>query len=586
VTSSATPSTAVATVGQQIVVTINIDMTSAAGAALGSFTGSLDWDPAVLIYVSNTGLPTGFTGNVNTANAGTGQIVFNGANAGGATGNIIVLTITFDAVGAGTTDLDLDYSAMAAAITFADLLPILTVYDGQVTVNPVVQYILTVAVSPAGGGTTTPAVGTHTYVAGSVVSVTATPATGYAFDSWSGACTGTGTCTVTMDADKTVTANFAPITTYDLTVAVSPAGGGTTTPAVGVHTYAAGTVVEVTATAATGYTFESWSGACTGTGTCSVTMDADKTVTANFVYGFYDLTLAVTPIGAGTTSPPVGTYTYPAGTVVDITATAAAGYSFDSWSGACTGTGTCSVTMDADKTVTANFTGISYDLTVAVDPAGGGTTDPAVGVHAYAAGVVVDVTATPAAGYVFDYWSGACTGSGACSVTMDADKTVTAHFQNTYQLTMAVDPIGSGMTNPAVGVHTYIAGTVVNVTATPAAGYVFDHWSGACSGTGACSVTMDADKTVTAHFQLTYQLTIAVDPVGSGTTDPAVGVHAYAAGTVVNVTATPVAGYVFDHWSGACTGTGACSVTMDANKAVTAHFKAVFRRFLPVVFNE
>ena len=71
-----------------------------------------------------------------------------------------------------------------------------------------------------------------------------------------------------------------------------------------------------------------------------------------------------------------------------------------------------------------------------MSPAGGGTTNPAVGVHAYADGTVVAVTATPATGYAFTSWSGACTGAGACSVTMDADKTVTANFtQITYNLT-------------------------------------------------------------------------------------------------------------------------------------------------------
>jgi uncharacterized repeat protein (TIGR02543 family) len=223
---------------------------------------------------------------------------------------------------------------------------------------------------------------------------------------------------------------------------------------------------------------------------------------------------------------------------------------------------------------------------MAVDPVGSGITNPAVGVHTYVAGTVVNVTATPVAGYQFDSWSGACTGTGACSVTMDANKAVTAHFsQITYDLTVAVNPIGAGTTSPAVGVHTYVAGTVVNVTATPAAGYVFDHWSGACTGSGACSVTMNADKTVTANFTgITYDLTVAVDPAGGGTTNPAVGVHAYAEGTVVNVTATPAAGYQFDHWSGACTGTGACAVTMDADKSVTAHFIMVFKYFLPAIF--
>ena len=67
-----------------------------------------------------------------------------------------------------------------------------------------------------------------------------------------------------------------------------------------------------------------------------------------------------------------------------------------------------------------------HNLTVIVD--GDGATDPAVGPHAYTTGNVIGVTATPGAGYVFDHWSGACTGSGACSITMDTDKMVTAHF--------------------------------------------------------------------------------------------------------------------------------------------------------------
>jgi len=38
------------------------------------------------------------------------------------------------------------------------------------------------------------------------------------------------------------------------------------------------------------------------------------------------------------------------------------------------------------------------------------------------------LTATPAAGYQFSGWSGACTGNGACSVLMNASKNVTATF--------------------------------------------------------------------------------------------------------------------------------------------------------------
>ena len=128
-TSSATPSNATPGIGDSIVVTIAIDVSGVAAPdnALGSFTGTLDWDPAVLAYSSNSGIQAGFTGVVNTGSAGTGHIVFNGAKPSGATGNNTVLTITFDVVGAGTSALDLRYSAMSAASTFANLLPLLTV---------------------------------------------------------------------------------------------------------------------------------------------------------------------------------------------------------------------------------------------------------------------------------------------------------------------------------------------------------------------------------------------------------------------------------------------------------------------------
>ena len=70
----------------------------------------------------------------------------------------------------------------------------------------------------------------------------------------------------------------------------------------------------------------------------------------------------------------------------------------------------------------------------------------------------------------------------------------------TQDLTVAVSPVSSGTTNPAVGPHTYARDAVVDVTATPLTGFVFDHWDGACTGTGTCQVTMDTDKTVTAYF--------------------------------------------------------------------------------------
>jgi len=135
-----------------------------------------------------------------------------------------------------------------------------------------------------------------TYGSGTVVTLTATPATGSTFAGWSGSsCTGTtSTCTATVTAPTTVTATFTatpapapvgltvtPAGTGSGTVSSSPAGitCGTTCST----TYSSGTGVTLTATPATGSTFAGWSGGgCTGTGTCTVTVTAPTTVTATF----------------------------------------------------------------------------------------------------------------------------------------------------------------------------------------------------------------------------------------------------------------------------------------------------------------
>jgi Divergent InlB B-repeat domain len=169
--------------------------------------------------------------------------------------------------------VDLINSGGSVAYTY-DILP--------ATTGP--THDLTMAVSPGGSGTTTPAVGTHSYSEGANVGITATPAVGYVFSNWSGGATGSANpTTVTMNTDKTVTANFTA-QNYNLTMAVSPSGGGTTTPAVGTASYGANSVVNITATPAAGYAFSSWTGSVADPNSASttVTMTAAKTVTANF----------------------------------------------------------------------------------------------------------------------------------------------------------------------------------------------------------------------------------------------------------------------------------------------------------------
>ncbi len=128
------------------------------------------------------------------------------------------------------------------------------------------------------------------------------------------------------------------------------------------------------------------------------------------------------------------------------------------------------------------------------------------------------------------------------------------------------------------------SGTSVALSATPASGSTFTGWSGACTGTGSCALVVDGNKSLTATFATstttTYTLTLTKSGTGSGTvTSNPAGIscgsdcsEAYASGTRVALSATPAAGSAFTGWSGACTGTGSCTVTMSQARSVTATF--------------
>lgn len=147
----------------------------------------------------------------------------------------------------------------------------------------------TVTSSPAGINCGTDC--TESLASGTVVTLTAAPGTGYSFSGWSGDCSGTGTCTVTMNSAKNVIANFTATPTGLLSIAKIGTGSGTVTRTGGAincgstctESLAPGSAVTLTASAAAGSTFVGWNGGtCTGTGSCSFTLNANTTVNAQF----------------------------------------------------------------------------------------------------------------------------------------------------------------------------------------------------------------------------------------------------------------------------------------------------------------
>jgi hypothetical protein len=296
---------------------------------------------------------------------------------------------------------------------------------------------------------------TATVAIGTAVTLVATPDPGAVFGGWSGGgCAGTdAACTVAVTEDLAIAARF-DVATFTVDVGLTGNGGGTVTSSpAGISCgadcaarFAPGAVVTLSAVAAGDSTFTGWSGAgCAGTATCQVTMTQAALVTASFALKQFVLTVGKTGTGGGTvTSSPAGiscgtdcSEAYDAHTVVTLTAAAAADSVFLSWSGGgCSGTGTCAVTMNSTTLVTASFVLRQFVLTVAVAGGGSGTvTSSPAGIscnpdcsEAYDAGTLVTLVETPASGSTFAGWSGACSGTGACQVTMTAASSVTATF--------------------------------------------------------------------------------------------------------------------------------------------------------------
>src|SRR6266850_7524244 len=283
-----------------------------------------------------------------------------------------------------------------------------------------------------------------------------------------------------------------------------------------------GTSVTLTAT---GAGFTGWSGGCTGTGACVVTLNANTSVTATFTSVPGNANLTVTNAGNGTgtvTSSPPGldcgaicSALLVQGTVI-LTANAANGSTFAGWNNGtgnatnCFGTSTCSIPLTVDSTVTATFTLNAVPVSVTANIAsgnggGGAVTCSADGGIAgscasYLPGTAIVMTATPNSVSNFTGWSGAgCAGTGPCSFTLTDNTTVTANF-NRPRLTVVVNGTGSVSSNPA-GINTcttncsapFDKGTVT-LTATADPGSTFTGWSGGCSGASStCVVTLTAD---------------------------------------------------------------------------------------------
>jgi uncharacterized repeat protein (TIGR02543 family) len=153
----------------------------------------------------------------------------------------------------------------------------------------------------------------------------------------------------------------------------------------------------------------------------------------------YDLTMAADPAAGGTATDETKGSPYSEGTIISIKAEAKTGYQFVSWTapagtfGYANAASTIFVMPGADITVTANFAAV-YDLSMAANPAGGGTAIDVFNASPYAAGTVVSIQAVAATGYHFVNWTGDVdtiedVEDAKTTITMDGDYYIIANFE-------------------------------------------------------------------------------------------------------------------------------------------------------------
>ncbi len=256
----------------------------------------------------------------------------------------------------------------------------------------------------------------------------------------------------------------------------------------------------------------------------------------------HTLSVSVTGPGSGTVSADSGAISgcaaaagtcsgpYDEGSTVTLTASPAL-HDRVEWSG-CTRPAADSCELDigsSDAGVTATFTHVTHLLTVAAAGPGSGTVSADSGAISgcaaaagtcsgpYDEGSTVTLTASPALHDRVE-WSG-CTRPAADSCELDigsSDAGVTATFTHvTHLLTVAAAGPGSGTVSADSGAISgcaaaagtcsgpYDEGSTVTLSPSPAFGSSFAGWSGgACAGAGTCVVTLGADTTVTATFDV------------------------------------------------------------------------------------
>ena len=302
---------------------------------------------------------------------------------------------------------------------------------------------------------------------------------------------------------------------------------------------------------------------------CSTSDENDSPTVAKEITKFA-LAVNLSPSEGGSVSPDKGQYDK--GSKVSVTASPNAEFIFVGWTGSAVGSeNPISLTMDANKNLTAVFEKRVYALTVTIE--GEGTVDESI-IQAgkstdYDSGTVVELIANPGEDYMFVRWSGDHEGTdNPLQLNMDEEKHITAVFEKRqYALNISIEGQGAvAETIVQSGKSTdYVSGTVVELTANPGIGQRFVSWSGDYEGAeNPIQLTIDKETNITAVFAEGFANAVAVDfeieegghlEIRNTDTQETLRLNtssilSFEAGSELEILAIPNDDYQFDGWSG------------------------------------
>jgi len=476
------------------------------------------------------------------------------------------------------------------------------------------KYVVTVLSNPLLGGTTTVLGGTTpgsgTFNSGTSVTVNAVPSTGFTFTNW----TENGTIvpaapaiyTFTISGDRTLVANYTAIP-YTVAVSSNPLLGGTTTVLGGTTpssgTFNSGTSVTVNAVPSTGFTFTNWTEGLNGPivlaapASYTFTITGNRTLVANYTAIPYTVLVSSNPLLGGTTTVLGGTTpssgTFNSGSLVTVNAVPNVGYRFTNWTEGLVVASTVAnyqFTITGNRILVANYTPITFTVSVSSMPALGGVT---TGGGTFNSGAFVTVHALENTGYTWANWTAGLipvSNNRNYGFTITGNRSLVANYTiNTYTLDVTATH-GTVAKDLPTGPYNY--GTTVTLTPTPETGYTFTSWSGDATGsTNPLPVTMNANKNITANFTInTYTLDVIATNgtvVKSPSPDPVTLKYNY--GTPVTLTASPLnSGFTaaIPLWSGDASGINpSVTIIMNSDKAVNANFVPIVISSCPTVIN-